>query len=263
MQGIAVENAEVTFAKKGAQPLTALRAMNLDIEPGGFVSIVGPSGCGKTTLLRSIGGLQRLTRGSIRVGGDLVTRPRRSTAFMFQAPTLLPWLTVEQNCLVPAKLRGRVSTELRTQISDLLRRVGLGDFATKYPAELSGGMQQRAAIVRALGQGPELLLLDEPFGALDAMTREQMNLDLNRIWQNDRVTTVLITHSIPEAVLLGERVLVMSARPGRIVDDIPIPFGPDRPATIMDLPEFTRITAQVRAHFSMPDNSQGCRYVRD
>lgn len=221
-----VRDAEVTFTRKGAAPTTALKALNLDIEPGGFGSIVGPSGCGKTTLLRAIGGLQNLTSGEIRIGGDMVTRPRRSTAFMFQAPTLLPWFTVNQNCLAPAKLRGKVSPEYQERVTQLLERSGLKGFEDKYPGELSGGMQQRVSIVRALGQNPDVLLLDEPFGALDAMTREQMNFDLNAIWNKQKVTTLLITHSIPEAVLLGERVVVMSSRPGRIVDDIEVPFGP-------------------------------------
>ena len=246
---ISVKDAEVTFTKKGSPPVTALQALDLDIEAGGFVSIVGPSGCGKTTLLRAIGGLQSLTAGEIRVGDDVVTKPRRSTAFMFQAPTLLPWFTVEQNCLAPAKLRGRIQPEYEERVATLLERAGLKGFEDKYPSELSGGMQQRASIVRALGQDPEVLLLDEPFGALDAMTREQMNFDLNRIWNRNQVTTLLITHSIPEAVLLGQRVVVMSSRPGRIVDDIEIPFGPLRTPEVMDDPEFARITAHVRSYF--------------
>lgn len=250
---ISVKDAEVTFTRKGAPATTALKALDLEIEPGGFVSIVGPSGCGKTTLLRAIGGLHPLTSGEIRIGDEVVRKARPTTAIMFQSPTLLPWFTVEQNCLVPAKLRGRVTPEYKEHVAALLDRAGLSGFEDKYPSELSGGMQQRAAIVRALGQKPEVLLLDEPFGALDAMTREQMNFDLNAIWNRERVTTLLITHSIPEAVLLGERVVVMSSRPGRIVDDIEVPFGPLRTAEIMDDPEFARITAQVRSHFSKKD----------
>ncbi|MGD7733322.1 ABC transporter ATP-binding protein [Propionibacteriaceae bacterium G57] len=264
-ENISVREAEVTFTRKGAAPMTALKALNLDIEPGGFVSIVGPSGCGKTTLLRAIGGLQPLTGGEIRVGGDVVIKPRRSTAFMFQAPTLLPWFTVNQNCLAPAKLRGKVTTDYKDRVSALLERAGLAGFEDKYPSELSGGMQQRVSIVRALGQNPEVLLLDEPFGALDAMTREQMNFDLNAIWRREKVTTVLITHSIPEAVLLGQRVVVMSSRPGRIVDDIEVPFGPERTPAVMDDPEFARITAHVRSYFAKDtdDAEKGPTRVRD
>ncbi|MBO3087139.1 ABC transporter ATP-binding protein [Cellulomonas dongxiuzhuiae] len=239
----------MTFARRGVEPTTALRALDLEVDGGGFVAIVGPSGCGKTTLLRSIAGLQPLTQGEIRVGADVVAQPRSSTAVMFQQPTLLPWFTVEQNCMVPARLRGGATPEYRQRITGLLARAGLEGFEKQYPAELSGGMQQRVAIVRALGQDPDLLLLDEPFGALDAMTREQMNFDLNRIWNRERVTTLLITHSIPEAVLLAQRVVVMSSRPGRIVDDITVPFGPERNVSVMEDPEFIRIAAHVRSYF--------------
>lgn len=252
---ISVRDAEVTFTRKGVPPTTALKNLNLDIEAGGFVSIVGPSGCGKTTLLRAIGGLQPLTEGHISIGTEEVTKPRKSTAFMFQQPTLLPWFNIEQNCMVPAKLHKRADAGYKERVQQLLDRVGLAGFEDKYPGELSGGMQQRAAIVRALAQDPEVLLLDEPFGALDAMTREQMNFDLNRIWNRQQVTTLLITHSIPEAVLLGQRVVVMSSRPGRIVDDIEIPFGPERDASIMDDPEFGHISAHVRSYFAKDDEA--------
>lgn len=250
---IDVHDAEVVFTRKGAEPVTAIHGVDLEIEAGGFVSIVGPSGCGKTTLLRAIGGLQELSGGSITVGDCEVTGPQRSTSFMFQQPTLLPWMTIEQNCLMPARLHGRLDEDYRSRVAALLDRAGLGTFGSKYPKELSGGMQQRASIVRALGQDPEVLLLDEPFGALDAMTREQMNFDLHRMWVRAGVTTLLITHSIPEAVLLGERVVVMSSRPGRIVDDIEVPFGRDRTPDVMNDPEFSRITAHVRSYFAQND----------
>ncbi|MDC5698841.1 ABC transporter ATP-binding protein [Intrasporangium calvum] len=263
---IEVRDAEVVFSRRGVPPTTALSGLSLDVEAGGFVSVVGPSGCGKTTLLRAIGGLQGLTGGEIRVGGDTVAGPRRTTAFMFQQPTLLPWMNIADNCLAPARIHRTLTPEYRSRVTSLLERVGLADFHDKYPNELSGGMQQRAAIVRALGQDPELLLLDEPFGALDAMTREQMNFDLNAIWNRAKVTTLLITHSIPEAVLLGQRVVVMSSRPGRIVDDIEIPFGPMRDAETMGDPRFSQIVAHVRGYFVKSQNVSAERslaHVRD
>ncbi|KRE39574.1 hypothetical protein ASG73_01485 [Janibacter sp. Soil728] len=250
-----VRDAEVVFTRKGADPVTAIHGVDLEVEAGGFVSIVGPSGCGKTTLLRAIGGLQDLSSGSIAVGDQEVIGPQRSISFMFQQPTLLPWMTIEQNCLMPARLHHRLDEQYRRRVGALLERAGLGTFGTKYPKELSGGMQQRASIVRALGQDPEVLLLDEPFGALDAMTREQMNFDLHQMWARAGVTTLLITHSIPEAVLLGERVIVMSSRPGRIIDDIEIPFGRERSADVMNDPEFSRLTAHVRSHFAKDDET--------
>lgn len=210
---ISVEDAEITFARKGAAPTTALKGMNLELDAGDFVSVVGPSGCGKTTLLRAIAGLQPTSSGKVLVDGAVVDQPRRETCVMFQAPTLLPWLTVLGNCLLPQRMRGGVKEEHRVRARELLARAGLEGFEKSYPHELSGGMQQRVALCRALGASPSLLLLDEPFGALDAMTREQMNLDLHTLWSRESVTTLLITHSISEAVFLSQRVVVMSARP--------------------------------------------------
>ena len=253
---VEVEDLRVSFEKRGAEPVVALDRMSLDIPPGDFISVVGPSGCGKTTLLRSLAALQVPTEGAIRVDGSLLTGPRTETCLMFQAPTLLPWLTIVENVLLPTKLRRKVTRDDRQAALDLLERAGLADFEKSYPHELSGGMQQRAALCRALAAKPSLLLLDEPFGALDAMTREQMNFDLHRMWKRDAVTTLLITHSIPEAVLLARRVVVMSARPGRVVDVVEVPLPEDRDPGVMASEEFTATCARIRKHFT-----QGASHV--
>ena len=217
-------------------PVEALRDISLDVERGEFVSLVGPSGCGKSTLLRIIAGLRPATAGAVRVDGMQVMRPISNVGMVFQAPVLLKWRTVLDNVLLPAELAGRSPAGYRQRALDLLRLVGLGDFAGKRPHELSGGMQQRASICRALLLDPPLLLMDEPFGALDAMTRDDMNLELLRIWGEGRApggqrkTILFVTHSIPEAVILSDRVVVMSQRPGTIaaVEAIDLP----RPRTV-------------------------------
>ena len=217
-------------------PVEALRNITLAVGQGEFVSLVGPSGCGKSTLLRIIAGLRPATSGTVSVNGTGVRKPIPDVGMVFQAPVLLKWRTILDNVLLPAELAGLPAANYRQRAFDLLRLVGLGDFATKRPNELSGGMQQRASICRALLLDPPLLLMDEPFGALDAMTRDDMNLELLRIWGEGlgsgdrRKTIVFVTHSIQEAVILSDRVVVMSQRPGRITAtrDIDLP----RPRTI-------------------------------
>jgi NitT/TauT family transport system ATP-binding protein len=217
-------------------PVEALRDITLAVGQGEFVSLVGPSGCGKSTLLRIIAGLRPATSGTVSVNGTGVRKPIPDVGMVFQAPVLLKWRTILDNVLLPAELAGLPAANYRQRAFDLLRLVGLGDFATKRPNELSGGMQQRASICRALLLDPPLLLMDEPFGALDAMTRDDMNLELLRIWGEGlgsggrRKTIVFVTHSIQEAVILSDRVVVMSQRPGRITAtrDIDLP----RPRTI-------------------------------
>ncbi len=195
----------------------ALRNVSISVCDGEFVSIVGPSGCGKSSLLKLVLGLEETTYGEIRVAGNTVHGPHRDVGAVFQAPTLLPWRTVRDNVLLPADIQrlGRKTVEARAD--QLLRMVGLAGFEGRYSYELSGGMQQRVSIVRALIHDPRLLLMDEPFAALDAMTREQMASELQRIWMESGKTVVFITHSITEAVLLSDRIVVMSARPGRVV----------------------------------------------
>ncbi len=231
--------------------VTALSDVDLRIREGEFLAIVGPSGCGKTTLLKILAGLEQHTSGSGTLGGRALGTPSGDAGMVFQKATLLPWLDILDNVLLPLSLKRRVSAADREHGRALLRMVGLEDFAGKRPGELSGGMQQRAAICRALVHDPSLLLMDEPFGALDAMTRDSLNVEVNRIWRETHKTAVLITHSIPEAVFLAERVIVMSARPGRIVDEIVVPFGRERGPDLMGSPEFAALSARIRGHFEV------------
>ena len=208
-----------------ARETHALEAVDLAIHEGEFLAIVGPSGCGKSTLLRIVAGLHLPSSGEARVGGRLVDRPQTDVGIVFQSPVLLDWRNALDNVLVQIELRGLDVRAYRERALRLLAQVGLADFADRFPHELSGGMRQRVAIARALIHDAPLLLMDEPFGALDALTREQMRLDLEALWMSTRKTVVFITHSIDEAVLLADRVVVMSPRPGRIerVIDIAMP----------------------------------------
>jgi NitT/TauT family transport system ATP-binding protein len=226
----------------GSGPVEALRDISLSVKEGEFISLVGPSGCGKSTLLRVVAGLRPMTAGEVVVGGAPVVRPIPKVGMVFQAAVLLKWRTILDNVLLPAELAGLNKNSYRDRALHLLRLVGLQDFINKRPSELSGGMQQRVALCRALLLDPPLLLMDEPFGALDAMTRDEMNLELLRVWgeatgAGGRKTILFVTHSIPEAVFLSDRVVVMSPRPGRIADvlDIRLP----RPRTVE-----TRATAE-------------------
>ncbi|MEO8485676.1 MAG: ABC transporter ATP-binding protein [Betaproteobacteria bacterium] len=202
--------------RRGARETHALEAIDLSIRAGEFLAIVGPSGCGKSTLLRIVAGLHLASAGETRVAGRIVDRPQTDLGIVFQSPVLLDWRTALRNVLVQVELRGLDPRAYRDRALRLLDQVGLADFADRYPHELSGGMRQRVAIARALIHDAPLLLMDEPFGALDALTREQMRLDLEALWLATRKTVLFITHSIDEAVLLADRVVVMSPRPGRI-----------------------------------------------
>ncbi|MVA54852.1 ABC transporter ATP-binding protein [Agrobacterium vitis] len=207
----------------------ALRDVSFEVARHEFLAILGPSGCGKSTLLRMIAGLLAPSSGSLQVFGHPVTEPRDDIGIVFQKPTLLPWATVEDNVLFPARhKRGRVSAEERQRAGELLRMVGLEGFASRLPDELSGGMQQRVGIARALLMDPDILLMDEPFSALDALTREVMGFDLLRIFTQRPKTVVFITHSVNEAALLADRVLVMTGRPGTVLTDIAVPVGRPR-----------------------------------
>jgi NitT/TauT family transport system ATP-binding protein len=227
----------------------ALSEIELAIGAGEFVSIVGPSGCGKSTLLMLVAGLIPPTTGRIEVGGAAVKGAVGNVAIVFQRDVLLDWRTVLANVLLPVEIKKLDPASHRRKARELLRSVGLEEFEDKYPAELSGGMRQRVAICRALVQDPGLLLMDEPFGALDALTREQMNLDLQRMWLRDRNTVLFITHSIEEAVLLSDRVVVMSSRPGRIADivdnDLPRPRGAHTRSEV----RFVEHVERIRRHF--------------
>ncbi len=230
----------------------ALQPTDLTIVPGEFVSIVGPSGCGKTTLLRLVAGFEDPTEGVVEVGGARVSAPSADRGVVFQAPTLYPWLTVRGNVEFGPKVSGVGKAERREQAQKLLDLVGLGDFGDKRPYELSGGMQQRAQIARVLVNDPAIVLMDEPYGALDALTRERLQVDLLKIWRAAGKTIVFITHSVEEAVFLSTRVLVMSARPGRVVIDRKVELPGDGPDTVRDpsvtaTPEFQALRTELAA----------------
>jgi NitT/TauT family transport system ATP-binding protein len=243
---IDIAHLEKIFVTVRNERIHALNDISLSVREREFVTVVGPSGCGKTTLLKILAGLVPATAGTVSVDGRPVAAPRRDIGIVFQNPVLLPWRTVMENVLLPAEVQGIPLAAARARARDLLKMVGLADFEDKYPMELSGGMQQRAAISRALVSDPRLLLMDEPFGALDAMTREQMNLDLQRIWRESGKTVLLITHSIPEAVFLGDRVVVMTPRPGRIARMVEVPMPRPRPLDAMGDPVFGQLTSDIR-----------------
>jgi NitT/TauT family transport system ATP-binding protein len=211
-----------------------------------FVALVGPSGCGKSTLLKLVAGLIPASRGTIRVNGAPVNGPTPSIGIVFQSPLLMAWRTVLQNVLLQIDIRGLRVADYLTAARDLIRLVGLDGFENAHPHQLSGGMQQRVGLCRALIHDPDLLIMDEPFGALDAMTREQMNAELQRIWIERRKTVLFITHSISEAVYLADRVLVMSPRPGRIVGEIAVDLPRPRTVETTELPAFAQLTREVR-----------------
>lgn len=234
-------------------PRAALEDVSCSISQGELVSLVGPSGCGKSTLLRAIAGLVPVTSGSLTVSGLAPAQARRSScsmSFVFQDATLLPWRTVEGNVRLPLELRGGPSAHWPTRIRDALALVGLGDVAQSQPAQLSGGMQMRVSLARALVTKPDLLLLDEPFGALDEMTRERLDEELLALWEKQRWTGVAVTHSVSEAVLLSTRVLVFSPGPGRLVADVPIELPYPRSAEMLTSPELVdhvrRVSAAMR-----------------
>lgn len=202
--------------------LLALDGIGLALGPGEFVAIVGPSGCGKSTLLRILGGLLEPTEGWVQLSGKPVASPRRQVGYVFQSVNLMPWRSVLRNTTLPLEVAGAPQAERERRARDLLALVGLGDFEAAYPRQLSGGMAQRVAIARALVSEPEVLLLDEPFGALDALSREQMNVELLRIWQARQVTALMVTHDLQEAIFLADRVLVMSPRPGQISAEVSV-----------------------------------------
>jgi NitT/TauT family transport system ATP-binding protein len=225
----------------------ALQDVNFQIKDGEFVCLVGPSGCGKSTLLKIIAGLLPYSGGTITRSGRKLEGPGPDVGMVFQAPVLLPWRTVMENVLLPTEFRKLNADAFRDRAHQLLALVGLSDFEDRYPHELSGGMQQRAAIVRALVQDPPILLMDEPFGALDAMTREQMNVEVLKIWSRNRKTVVFVTHSIAESVFLADRVFVMTPRPGKVTEIINIDLPRPRELSIINTEHFGRHASRIRA----------------
>lgn len=245
----AVSVKKTYHAAKG-RSVEALTDISLSVSDGEFVSIVGPSGCGKSTFLSLVAGLVPTSAGSIKVAGKAVTQPSIDVGIVFQGALLLDWRTVLENIMVPVEVMGLPRKEYRQRALDLVEMSGLAQFANHYPWQLSGGMQRRVAICRALVYNPPILLLDEPFGALDAMTRDYMNIELMRIWQQSRKTVILITHSISEAVLLSDRVAVMSPVPGRILEIIDIDIPRPRALEVTAQPRFGEYVNQIRKYFS-------------
>ena len=246
---IVVSSLEKTYATRGRSQVHALAGISVEIAAGEFITIVGQSGCGKTTLLKILAGLLQRSAGSVTLRGQSVDEPSRDIGIVFQDPVLLPWRTVFDNVMLPVEVLGLDRARSRGRAMDLLALVGLTGFEDKYPHELSGGMRQRVAIARALVHDPSLLLMDEPFGALDAMTREFMNLELLRIWKESGKTIVFITHSIPEAAFLADRVIVMSARPGRIKEIVEVRLPRPRDLDMMASDEFGVYTRRIRHLF--------------
>lgn len=235
--------------RRGAMVTQALDGVNLAVRPGELVVVVGPSGCGKSTLLRIAAGLLPASSGRVRVGGRDVIGPQTELGIVFQSPVLLDWRNVLDNVLVQLELRGLDPQNFRERARKLLDDVGLGDFTDRRPRELSGGMRQRVAIVRALIHEPPLLMMDEPFGALDALTREQMRIDLEKIWLVQRHTLIFITHGIAEAVALADRVVVMTPRPGRIERIIDIDLPRPRDKAVVSSPRFAQYCEQITECF--------------
>jgi NitT/TauT family transport system ATP-binding protein len=245
---VRISGVDKLFGTDSGAVTTALQGINLDIRRGEFISLIGPSGCGKSTLLRIIGDLIRPTTGTVTVNGKLcaVARHDRDYGMVFQAPVLFDWRTVEDNVKLPLELMGWDKARRDERAREMLGLVELGDFMRHYPYQLSGGMQQRVAIARALAFEPSILLMDEPFGALDEMTRERMNQEVLRIWERTGITIVFVTHSIPEAVFLSSRVVVMSARPGRITDVIDIDLPRPRDVETREQQRYFELVTEVR-----------------
>ena len=230
----------------GDKEMVALSGLNLEVQEGEFLSLLGPSGCGKSTALNIMGGLLSATEGSITFGGEKLTEPSRKIGMMFQQAVMFPWRTTLDNVLLPVEIFGESKKKYKAKAEELLGMVGISEFAGSYPWQLSGGMQQRAALCRVLLHDPKLLLLDEPFGALDEFTRETMNQELLRLQAYSKSTAVLVTHNIAEAVFMSDRVAVMSARPGRLVGILEIPFDRPRSPDLQTTTEFVRLVAEAR-----------------
>ena len=244
---VEVRDASVVYPSP-ENPVTALDRVSLNIRDGEFVSLIGPSGCGKTTLLRVIADLEPVSSGEVLVNALTPREARlaRSYGYVFQAPALFPWRTVLANVCLPLQIQGMAAARAREVAQAQLERVGLSGFERKYPWQLSGGMQQRASIARALGFEPKLLMMDEPFGALDEITRDRLNEQLLQLWARERRTVVFVTHSIPEAVFLSTRIVVMSPRPGRIVEVIESTLPANRTLQARETAEFAQIAHRVR-----------------
>ena len=247
---VTLANVSKTYVTREGLPVHALDTINLDMTPGSFVACVGPSGCGKSTMLSLLAGLVPSTEGEIRIDGEVVSKAHPKVGVVFQSDLLLYWRTVLQNVLLPLEIKRQKTEASHDQVLELLKQVGLEGFSDKYPSELSGGMRQRVALSRALIQEPGLLLMDEPFAALDALTREKLIIDLEAMWLRLGNTVLFITHGIDEAVFLADRVIVMSPRPGKIVLDLKIEISrPRKWGSAHEDPQFLAYVRQIRRIF--------------
>jgi NitT/TauT family transport system ATP-binding protein len=243
---VGIDEVAVRFRSK-KRDVTALREVSLDVPMGEFVAIVGPSGCGKSTLLKLVAGLLKPSTGTVRLRGEQVAGPRADIGYVFQRAALLEWRSARKNILLQAEMRKMPAEQARRRTAELMEMTGLTGFEDALPHELSGGMQQRVALCRALLHEPPVLLMDEPFGALDALTREQLNIEMNRIWRETGTTVLLVTHSVAEAAYLANRVVVMTDRPGTIAEVIDVDLPAERDyAETMAQPEFARVTGRIR-----------------
>ena len=238
--------------RSGSQSMVALSGLDLDVREGEFLSLLGPSGCGKSTALNIMGGLLRPSSGTVTVAGETMDRPRRDIGMMFQKAVMFPWRTTLDNILLPVEIFGRSKKQYLGRARELLELVGIEEFADSYPWQLSGGMQQRAALCRVLINDPRLLLLDEPFGALDEFTREAMNLELLKIHARTGKTAVLVTHNMTEAVFMSDRIAVMTSRPGRLLGILEVHFPRPRDPGIMRSTEFADLLFEVRKMLGLP-----------
>jgi NitT/TauT family transport system ATP-binding protein len=254
---IELRGVEKTYGLRSGKSICALRDVNFNVPPSTFVSVVGASGCGKSTLLRIIGGLSHATTGDVLLDGSPVTGPRRDIGFVFQTPELLPWRTVLGNSLIGAEILGLDMRQAKRRALELIRLVGLETFEDARPSELSGGMQQRNALVRALLHEPKLLLMDEPFGALDALTRETMALELLRIWSTLRCSVIFVTHSVTEALFLSDTVVVLSSRPGRVQAVFDVNLPRPRGLSMLSAPEIGEKATQIRELLGASPNGVG------
>ena len=247
---LSITRLEKIYDTYEGKPVHALSDINLTVADGEFITVVGPSGCGKSTLLKILAGILDRTSGDVVMNGRELNGPSREIGVVFQSPVLLPWRNTLQNIYVPSQVQHRDPAEYKERAMKLVEMVGLSGFENKYPSELSGGMQQRVGICRALVHDPTFLLMDEPFGALDAMTRDAMNRELQRIWTENRKTVLLVTHSIVEAVFLADRVVVMTPRPGQIAEIVEIDLPRPRTIEMINTEKFGAYSASIRQHFN-------------